>query len=111
MLLENPATYVEFAASTWDEGAFLSEAVRRTGCALLLDVNNVHMCSGNHQRDARAAIRAMPLAQVGEIHLAGFAHALLNADLPCPSGLKTCNGADPQLRFCGLPQQRHGVLD
>lgn len=73
MLLENPATYVEFAASTWDEGAFLSEVVRRTGCALLLDVNNVYVCSVNHQRDARAAIRAMPLAQVGEIHLAGFA--------------------------------------
>lgn len=73
MLLENPATYVEFAASTWDEGAFLSEVVRRTGCGLLLDVNNVHVCSVNHQRDAHAAIRSMPLAHVGEIHLAGFA--------------------------------------
>ncbi|MDD2919529.1 DUF692 domain-containing protein [Rhodoferax sp.] len=73
MLLENPATYVEFAASTWEEGAFLTEVVRRTGCGLLLDVNNVHVCSINHQRDAHAAIRAMPLHAVGEIHLAGFA--------------------------------------
>jgi len=73
MLLENPATYVEFAASTWDEGAFLTEVVRRTGCGLLLDVNNVHVGSVNHQHDAQAAIRAMPLAHVGEIHLAGFA--------------------------------------
>jgi len=73
MLLENPATYVEFAASTWEEGAFLSELVRRTGCGLLLDVNNVYVSSVNHQRDARAAICALPLAQVGEIHLAGFA--------------------------------------
>ena len=73
MLLENPATYIEFAASTWDEATFLSEVVRRTGCGLLLDVNNVYVSSVNHQRDAKAVIRALPLAQVGEIHLAGFA--------------------------------------
>lgn len=73
MLLENPATYVEFAASTWDEAAFMSEVLRRTGCGLLLDVNNVYVSSVNHQRDAKAVIRALPLAQVGEIHLAGFA--------------------------------------
>ena len=49
------------------------EVVRRTGCGLLLDVNNVYVSSVNHQRDAKAVIRALPLAQVGEIHLAGFA--------------------------------------
>ncbi|MCM2296805.1 DUF692 domain-containing protein [Rhodoferax sp.] len=75
MLLENPATYLEFTASTWDEAAFLSEVLRRTGCGLLLDVNNVYVSSINHGRDAHAAIRALPLAQVGEIHLAGFARA------------------------------------
>lgn len=73
MLLENPATYIEFVASTWNEATFLSEVVRRTGCGLLLDVNNVYVSSVNHQRDAKATIRALPLAQVGEIHLAGFA--------------------------------------
>lgn len=73
MLLENPATYVEFAASTWDEATFLTEVLRRTGCGLLLDVNNVHVCSVNHQRDAASYIRALPLREVGEIHLAGFA--------------------------------------
>lgn len=73
MLLENPATYVEFSASTWDEAAFLTEVLRRTGCGLLLDVNNVHVCSVNHQRDAKSYIRALPLSEVGEIHLAGFA--------------------------------------
>jgi hypothetical protein len=76
MLLENPATYVEFSASTWDEAAFISEVVRRTGCGLLLDVNNVHVSCVNHQREAHAVIRALPLAQVGEIHLAGFAEQL-----------------------------------
>ncbi len=75
MLLENPATYVEFTASTWDEAAFISEVVRRTGCGLLLDVNNVYVSSVNHRRDVKAVIRALPLAQVGEIHLAGFAPA------------------------------------
>lgn len=73
MLLENPATYIEFVASTWNEATFLSEVVRRTGCGLLLDVNNVYVSSVNHRRDAHAVIRALPLAQVGEIHLAGFA--------------------------------------
>lgn len=73
MLLENPATYVEFSASTWDEATFLTEVLRRTGCGLLLDVNNVHVCSVNHQRDAKSYIRALPLSEVGEIHLAGFA--------------------------------------
>lgn len=72
MLLENPATYIEFSASTWNEATFLSEVVRRTGCGLLLDVNNVYVSSVNHQRDAQAFIRALPLTQVGEIHLAGF---------------------------------------
>lgn len=73
MLLENPATYVEFAASTLNETAFIGEVVRRTGCGLLLDVNNVYVTCTNHRRDPRAYIDALPMAAVGEIHLAGFA--------------------------------------
>ncbi len=73
MLLENPATYVEFAASTMSEGEFIGEIVRRTGCGLLLDVNNVYVSCANHGRDPYAAIDALPLAATGEIHLAGFA--------------------------------------
>lgn len=73
MLLENPATYLEFADSTLDEASFLTEVVRRTGCGLLLDVNNVHVSCVNHHRDSRAYLRALPLAAVGQIHLAGFA--------------------------------------
>ena len=73
MLLENPSTYLEFEASTMDEAQFLAEVVRRTGCGLLLDVNNAHVNAVNHRRDARAFIAALPLAAVGEIHLAGFA--------------------------------------
>lgn len=73
MLLENPSTYVEFAASTWDEADFIAEIVRRTGCGLLLDVNNVHVSCVNHHRDPHAYLAALPLAAAGEIHLAGFA--------------------------------------
>jgi uncharacterized protein (UPF0276 family) len=75
MLLENPATYVEFAASTWSEAAFVREVLRRTGCGLLLDVNNVYVSSVNHHFDAREYIASLPLEAVGEIHLAGFAEA------------------------------------
>ena len=71
--LENPSTYLEFEASTMDEAAFLTEVIRRTGCGLLLDVNNVHVTCMNHGRDALAFIQNLPLDTVGEIHLAGFA--------------------------------------
>ncbi|WP_397458082.1 DUF692 domain-containing protein [Pseudomonas asplenii] len=73
MLLENPATYLQFQRSTLDETDFISEVVHRTGCGLLLDVNNVHVSCINHQRDALAYIEGLPLHAVGEIHLAGFA--------------------------------------
>ena len=73
MLLENPATYLAFTRSTIDEAEFISEVIRRTGCGLLLDVNNVYVSSINHQRDPVAYIDALPLHAVGEIHLAGFA--------------------------------------
>lgn len=82
MLLENPATYVEFAASTLDEPTFITEIVRRTGCGLLLDVNNAYVSGVNHGRDPRASIAALPLAAVGEIHLAGFAEDRDAAGMP-----------------------------
>ena len=73
MLLENPATYVEFEASTMSESQFLREVLQRTGCGLLLDVNNAHVSCVNHGRDAWAFIDSLPLESVGQIHLAGFA--------------------------------------
>ncbi|NMF86904.1 DUF692 domain-containing protein [Aromatoleum petrolei] len=82
MLLENPATYLEFAASTWAEGDFIAEVVRRTGCGLLLDVNNLHVSCVNHGRDALACLDALPLDAVGEIHLAGFAQQQDAASAP-----------------------------
>ncbi|OGB00507.1 MAG: hypothetical protein A3E25_08130 [Burkholderiales bacterium RIFCSPHIGHO2_12_FULL_69_20] len=73
MLLENPSTYLEFEASTMSETAFLREVLKRTGCGLLLDVNNVHVSCTNHGHDALAYLRDLPLGEVGEVHLAGFA--------------------------------------
>ncbi|MGE8484346.1 MAG: DUF692 domain-containing protein [Pseudomonas sp.] len=73
MLLENPATYLAFQNSTIDEADFIGEVIHRTGCGLLLDVNNVYVSCINHQKDPLAYIDALPLHAVGEIHLAGFA--------------------------------------
>ena len=71
MLLENPATYIWFKESTWRETDFIREITQRTGCGLLLDVNNVHVASTNQQWDARSYINDFALGQVQEIHLAG----------------------------------------
>ncbi len=71
MLLENPSSYLAFDESTYSETDFLAEVSRRTGCGLLLDVNNVFVSATNLQIDARAYIDAFPLARVGEIHLGG----------------------------------------
>lgn len=73
MLLENPSTYVAFDETTMSEVDFLKEIVRRTGCGLLLDVNNVFVQAANHGLDAIDYIDAFPVEHVGEIHLGGHA--------------------------------------
>ena len=72
MLLENPSTYLAFAESTWSESDFIAEVVKRTGCGLLLDVNNVNVASTNQDWDSFAYIDSYPLTHVQEIHLAGY---------------------------------------
>jgi uncharacterized protein (UPF0276 family) len=72
MLLENPSTYVLFAESTIDEIDFLAAIADRTGCGLLLDVNNVMVSSVNHHMDPFAYVERFPVHAVGEIHLAGY---------------------------------------
>jgi uncharacterized protein len=71
ILIENLSTYVDFARSTMNEAEFLAELVRRTGCGLLLDVNNVYVSAHNIGFDARAWIRSLPGSAIGEIHVAG----------------------------------------
>ncbi len=72
VLIENPSTYVGFAADAMDEVAFIDALAKRTGCVLLLDVNNLHVSSVNRGFDAAAYIDAFPTDRVREIHLAGF---------------------------------------
>ena len=71
MLLENPSTYVLFAESTIPEVDFLRAVSDRTGCGLLLDVNNVFVSAKNHGTDALAYLERFPLERVREIHLGG----------------------------------------
>lgn len=73
ILLENPATYVIFPEATISETDFIRELVRRTGCGLLLDVNNVYVSTTNHGSSALAYLADFPLEHVREIHLAGHA--------------------------------------
>ena len=82
MLLENPSTYVIFAESTIEETEFLREIVKRTGCGLLLDVNNVFVSATNHGFDPYRYLAQFPLGAVGEIHLAGYAEDKDDAGLP-----------------------------
>ncbi len=71
VLIENPSSYVTFAQSTIPEWEFCAETARRSGCGLLLDVNNVYVNSRNHGYDPMDFLNAVPGALVGEIHVAG----------------------------------------
>jgi uncharacterized protein (UPF0276 family) len=69
--IENPSHYLRIDGHQWDEVDFLAELTRRTGCGLLLDVNNVHVSARNLGFDAAAYLDRFPGAAVMEIHLAG----------------------------------------
>ena len=71
VLVENPSTYLQFAHSTIPEWEFVAAISKRTGCGLLLDVNNIYVSASNHGFDALHYLRAMPRDAVREIHLAG----------------------------------------
>jgi uncharacterized protein (UPF0276 family) len=80
MLFENPSSYIAFPG-TLTEWDFLGEMVRRTGCGLLLDVNNVYVSATNHGHDPLAWLDGLPLDAVGQIHLAGHSqgeHCLID---------------------------------
>jgi hypothetical protein len=82
ILLENPATYLLFEESTYEETGFLDEVVKRSGCGLLLDVNNVFVASTNHNTDPRSYLAIFPVQHVREIHLGG--HSETEDDLGAP---------------------------
>jgi uncharacterized protein len=74
LVLENPSSYVEFAASSLTEWEFLSRLAEEADCGLLLDVNNVYVSSFNHGFDPRAYILGIPADRVVQYHVAGHAH-------------------------------------
>jgi uncharacterized protein (UPF0276 family) len=71
ILVENPSLYIDLPGHEMSEAAFLTELARRTGCGLLVDVNNLYVSAANLRFNAEAALDALPGAVVGEIHLAG----------------------------------------
>lgn len=71
MMLENPSSYLAFSESTYSEPEFLRQVAKRTGCGLLLDVNNVFVSATNLNYDPHGYISDYPLEYVGEIHLGG----------------------------------------
>jgi uncharacterized protein (UPF0276 family) len=72
LLVENISSYLRFRHSTIPEWEFFAEVARRTGCGLLLDINNVYVNAVNHGFDAREYLAAVPAEAIQEIHLAGF---------------------------------------
>jgi len=78
ILIENPSFYLRFKHSPVSEPEFLSELARRTGCGILLDVNNIHVSCSNFDQDPYAYLDAMSMDSVGEIHLAG--HSMNDVD-------------------------------
>jgi uncharacterized protein (UPF0276 family) len=72
ILIENPSSYLRFKVSNIPEWEFLGEVHRRSGCGILLDVNNLYVNSVNHGFDPLDYLRAIPVEAVQEVHLAGF---------------------------------------
>jgi uncharacterized protein (UPF0276 family) len=89
LLIENVSAYVTFEHSALAEWEFLAAVVERSGCGLLLDVNNVYVSSRNLGSDARAFLDNIPAAAVGEIHLAG--HAVRDGVLIDDHGSRVCD--------------------
>ena len=82
MLLENPSSYIRLADSTIPEVDFLAEISRRTGCGLLLDINNVFVSARNHATAPLAYLEKFPLDRVNEIHLGGHHEDIDDAGAP-----------------------------
>jgi len=72
ILVENVSTYLQFESSKMNEAEFMKALVNRTGCGILLDINNAYVNQFNHGYSAKEFIDTIPIDHVGEVHLAGF---------------------------------------
>lgn len=110
MLLENPSTYVAFVDSTFAETDFLAEIARRSGCGLLLDVNNVFVSAKNHGTDPYAYLAAFPLDRVREIHLGGHDEQTDDSGAPLLIDAHGAPVADPVWALYDSTIARTGAL-
>lgn len=108
MLLENPSSYLAFDTSTWRETDFLAELCRRTGCGLLLDVNNVFVSATNLGTSPQAYIDAYPLHEVGEIHVGGHDEDADDAGAPLLIDNHGAPVIDPVWRLLDIVLERTG---
>ncbi|MEM6382138.1 MAG: DUF692 domain-containing protein [Pseudomonadota bacterium] len=109
ILLENPSTYVVFETSEMEETEFLTQIARRTGCGLLLDVNNVFVSATNHATSPQAYLDAFPVQHVGEVHLAGHASVMLTDGAPLLIDAHDREVADPVWELYGSLIERMGA--
>ena len=109
MLLENPSSYLAFAQSTWSETDFLREITRRTGCGLLLDVNNVFVSATKLGDSPQGYIADYPLEAVGEIHLGGHDEDEDDHGLPLLIDSHRREVADPVWALLDLTLDRCGA--
>src|SRR6516162_6980175 len=80
LLIENPSSYLRYRESPIPEAEFITAVARRTGCGILCDVNNIHVSAWNFGFDPFDYLKALPIAAIGEIHLAGH-HAAEDVDI------------------------------
>ncbi|AQR68191.1 DUF2063 domain-containing protein [Janthinobacterium sp. LM6] len=105
ILLENVATYLRFADDAMSEAQFLAELARRSGCGLLLDINNLYVNQCNHGEDALTAMQSIAPGSVGELHLGGH--------LQTPHAVVDHHGAavaDPVWDLYAAALQRFGAI-
>ena len=110
MLLENPSTYVTFTESSLSEIEFLTSITEKTGCGLLLDINNVFVSATNHGYAPEDYLETFPLERVGEIHLAGHARDQDDAGAPLLIDAHDRAVADPVWTLYDRVIERAGVL-
>ena len=110
MLLENPSTYVTFTESSLSEIEFLTSITEKTGCGLLLDVNNVFVSATNHGYAPEDYLEAFPLERVGEIHLGGHARDQDDTGAPLLIDAHDRAVADPVWVLYNRVIQRAGTL-
>ena len=81
ILVENPSSYIGFTHSTMSEADFLAELAHRTGCKLLLDINNIYVQAHNHGTDMQDYLSRLDADMIGEYHLAGHINEEFEGEL------------------------------